>query len=92
MTSPEPLPPFDAGNTLLGESPAQITTALLDTPAGQRLVLTVRTPSTTVTVLLNKEDGQSWGRSVLATVNQMSGAGLFVAPGVLRNNGKVAAS
>ena len=50
--APAPPPPFDTGNTLLGEQPAQLVTAAVQTPAGQRLALTVRTPSATVTVFL----------------------------------------
>ena len=37
------VPPFDTGNQLLSEQPSQLTTQLMDTPAGQRLVLTIRT-------------------------------------------------
>ena len=79
MSTPQ-MPPFDTGNPLLGQTPASLSCALLETPAGQRLALTIRTASTTVTVLLDKEDGQEWGRSVLSTVNQMSSAGLILAP------------
>lgn len=86
MTTPD-VPPFDAGNSLLGESPALMTTALLPTPGGQRLALTIRTTSTTITVLLNREDGQNWGRQILATVNQMSKAGLIVAGTAMPVNG-----
>ena len=42
---PQAPPPFDAGNPLLSEQPAQLVTAVMATPAGQRLVLTIRTPS-----------------------------------------------
>ncbi len=92
MTMPQQPPPFDPGNQLLGEGPAQLTTALLPSPAGQRLALTIRTASTTVTVLLSKEDGQNWGRSILATVNQMSKSGLVVSGAVMpvSGNGKAA--
>lgn len=91
MTAPPQPMPFDQGNPLLGEGPAQLTTSLLPTPAGQRLALTIRTGSTTVTVLLSKEDGQNWGRHILATVNQMSKAGLVAAGAVMPVNGNGAA-
>ena len=51
MSMPQQAPPVDAGNALLAETPAQLSTALLGTPAGQRMALTIRTASTTLTVL-----------------------------------------
>ena len=50
--TPDQVAPVDTGNGLLSEVPAQVTTALMQTPHGQRLALTVRTASTTLTVLL----------------------------------------
>lgn len=61
MSQPDQLP-VDLGNQLLGETPAQLATALLDTPAGQRLALTIRTASTTLTVLLGAGGRQDVGR------------------------------
>lgn len=77
----QPVPPFDTGNPLLGEQPANLTTALVQTPLGQRLALTVRTASTTATVFLAKADADTWAANIKATADQMSGAGLIVAPG-----------
>jgi hypothetical protein len=59
-------PVFDTGNQLLTDGPAQLVTAPIPTPAGQRLALTVRTGSTTVTVFLTKADVANW-RDQLAT-------------------------
>ncbi len=86
MTTPQPATPFDQGNPLLGETPAQMTTVLIDTPAGQRLALTVRTPSTTVTVLLAGKDAQEWARALTKAADTMSASGLVVAgPGAVPN-------
>lgn len=82
-----PAPPVDTGNTLLGETPAQLTTALIQTPAGQRLALTIRTPSTTLTVLLGKDDAATWAANIKGTADQMSCSGLIVAKGSVTPNG-----
>jgi hypothetical protein len=76
-----PVPPVDPGNQLLAEGPAQISTAVLDTPAGQRLAMTVRTTSATVTVLLGGADAKTWAAQLTAVAAGMSGAGLVVATG-----------
>ena len=78
MTPTEPQP-VDASNSLLGETPAQLSTALMQTPAGQRLALTIRTASTTLTVLLAAADAKAWGANVKAAADQMSTSGLIVA-------------
>ena len=89
MTTP-PISPFDQGNQLLAETPAQMTTVLLDTPAGQRLALTIRTPSTTVTVLLAGKNAREWAAMLTRTADTMSASGLIVAgPGAVPN-GKAA--
>jgi hypothetical protein len=74
-----PPPPVDQGNQLLAETPAQLSTALLDTPAGQRLAMTVRTASTTVTVLLDGADAKTWGKQLSGAAASMSASGLVVA-------------
>lgn len=82
MTQPAQ-PPIDPGNQLLGETPAQLATALLETPAGQRLALTIRTPSTTLTVLLGAADAKLWAGVVRQGADGMSSSGLIVAaPGM----------
>jgi hypothetical protein len=79
MTTP---PPVDQGNHLLAETPAQIATALLDTPRGQRLAMTVRTPTTTLTVLLGAADAKTWAALITREAAAMSGSGLIVANGM----------
>lgn len=84
------IPLTDAGNDLLGEGPAQITTGLIDTPAGQRMVLTIRTATTTLSVLMGSADAKGWGALISKTAATMSGAGLVVAAGIpaVSGNGK----
>jgi hypothetical protein len=74
-----PPTPFDTGNALLGEQPAQLGTALVQTPGGQRLALTVRTPSATVTVFLAAQDAKAWAARLTADSAAMSASGLVVA-------------
>jgi hypothetical protein len=78
MTPNQPAP-VDAANALLSETPAQVTTALMQTPHGQRMALTIRTASTTLTVLLGGEDARNWGRHITSAADQMSVKGLIVA-------------
>jgi hypothetical protein len=73
------IPLFDKGNKLLGELPAQLTTDIIDTAAGQRLVLTVRTPTTTLTVFLQGADAKNWARQLTAESGKMSSTGLVTA-------------
>lgn len=84
MPAPPQAPaPFDAANPLLGEQPAQMTTAIVQVPQGQRLALTVRTPSATVTVFLAGADAKNWAAQLTRDSAAMSGSGLVVASGML---------
>lgn len=84
MTVPPQLPasPVDTGNALLAEQPAALVTALVQTPGGQRLALTVRTPSATVTVFLAGQDAKAWAARLTQDAGAMSAAGLVVANGL----------
>lgn len=66
-------PPFDIGNPLLAESPAVLTTSVVNGPGGQRLALTVRTPAATVTVFLAKGDADKWADNIRNEAAKMSG-------------------
>jgi hypothetical protein len=66
---------------LLGETPAQLSTAVVQTPAGQRLAFTIRTPSTTVTVFLAGKDAKAWASNMSQVAGSMSANGLMVAGG-----------
>jgi hypothetical protein len=82
VTTPQPPEiPVDQANPLLSETPARLVTALLETPHGQRLALTIRTPSTTLTVLLQPGDAKTWAQLLTGAAAQMSQSGLIVANG-----------
>jgi hypothetical protein len=81
--TPSQVPPVDPGNQLLGEAPALFTTAILSTPQGQRLALTIRTATTTLTILLQGPDARNWGQQLAKAAESMSVAGLVVANGNL---------
>ena len=73
-------PPFDHGNPLLGPSPTVLTTAVVRGPDGAEwAVVTIRTPSTTVTAYLAKHEAQGWADQIAETAGKISG--LVVANG-----------
>lgn len=92
MVTPQEPQAWDPSNALLGEGPAALSTALVETPQGQRLVLTIRTASTTLTVLLAAADAKEWATQIKAIADQMSASGLIVAAPGLPVNGKAAVS
>ena len=73
------VPQFDLGNPILAATTALLTTSVAETPQGQRLMVTIRTASTTLTVLLSKADGIQWGKQISGDAALLSGAGLIVA-------------
>ena len=85
MTPPMPqqVPPFDQGNMLLTEQAAQLTTAKVPAPDGERMVLTIRTASTTLTVLLTGQDAKTWAAQISREADAMSGTRLVVASGAV---------
>ena len=91
MTAPQPPQVVDPSNSLLGETPATLVTALVETPQGQRLVLTIRTASTTLSVLLAAADAKEWAGHIKRAADQMSASGLIVAAPGVPVNGKVTA-
>lgn len=68
----QPVPPVDQANALLAPTDAQLATGLVQTPQGQRMVLTVRTASTTVTLFLSRDDADVWAESIRVAAGQMS--------------------
>ena len=92
MSTPQQSQPVDPSNPLLGEVPAALFTALVQTPQGQRMALTIRTASTTLTVLLATADAKTWAAQIKQIADQMSASGLIVAAPGLPANGKAAAN
>jgi hypothetical protein len=78
LPMPKP-PPMDPGNALIAPGPAQISTTIITAPAGQLLALTIRTPTTTLTVLLNGQDAKTWAANLTAAATRMSATGLITA-------------
>jgi hypothetical protein len=61
--------PFDQGNQLLAESPAHLLTAR--SPDGKRMIVTIRTQTTTLTVMLDKPYGLAWAKNIAETAAGM---------------------
>jgi hypothetical protein len=73
--------PVDVANTLLAPGPATLTTGI----NGQMGLITIRTPTTTLTVQLPKADMLSWGKMITELGEQMTGGSplLVAAPGTV---------
>ena len=81
---PQQPPIVDPGNTLLTQTPAQLVTGFVQTPNGQLSVLTIRTPTTTLTVMLNGQDIKTWAKALGVMASNSSGNGLVTGkPGPL---------
>ena len=79
MTTPLEPTPFDQGNPILAGGPAQITVTLVDSADGQNLALTIRTASTTLTVVLARDDARAWAAAIRSASDQLSSSRLVVA-------------
>jgi len=77
MTQPQQPPPaaFDLGNPLLAPVPARLdlTSADLHDGGGKIGLVTVRTPSTTQTVMLTAEDLRTWAGLLTGLADQLTG-------------------
>ena len=67
------LPPFDPGNQFLSIGDSSLTTSPQQTPIGQRLCVTVRTNSTTLTVFLAPDEIDQWVEVLRHGKGQMNG-------------------
>lgn len=67
------VPPLDTGNQLLSEVPAIFACTPVNGPGGQRLALTIRTQSTTLTVLLARDDAGRWRDVLTEAIGKMNG-------------------
>jgi hypothetical protein len=75
--------PVDQSNPVLGEIPAALSTAQVTTPNGVRMVLTIRTPSTTCTVFLTGKDAKIWALQITREAENLSDAGLIAGNGTI---------
>lgn len=72
---------IDTSNHLLAMVPTVLTTGLVPTQDGQKTALTIRTSSTTLTVLLEKQDLEAWAAQLVKAAQRMSSSGIEVVPG-----------
>lgn len=79
----EPQPDFqliDPSNRLLNQTPSVLTTGRIQTPMGDRGVITIRTDSATLTVMLAKPELMNWIKSLQEMASQMSGLAVATVP------------
>ena len=70
------VPPLDPGNHLLSPTPALWTTVVAQPAQGPKVLFTIRTPSTTLSLLLDKLDAERMSDDLARAAAGMSG--LFV--------------
>lgn len=73
----------DLSNHLLGVQNAVLSLGQVPVGDEMRLAFTIRTPSTTLTVLLAKVDAEAWSKQLSRETQRMSGTGLIVAAGAI---------
>lgn len=80
MTQPQQGSPLvDTGNPLISQVPARMDTGTIDAPGvGLLAVLTFRTASTTMTVMLTADDLKNWAELLTGLAGQMNGGGHIV--------------
>lgn len=82
MSEQQNTPAADPGNLFLSIGPCSLSTTIVDTPAGQRMMATIRTGSTTLTVFLEKHDAEEWENVINSERVKMTS--LVVAPANVR--------
>jgi hypothetical protein len=65
-------PLYDEGNRLLEETRSELTTGQIATPHGNRLVITVRTTTATVTAVVGPEEAALWAKAIQAAADKFS--------------------
>lgn len=82
MTTPtNPNALVDPGNALLAHVPARLDTGSVDLPGeGKYGVMTIRTGSTTLTVMLGAEDLRQWGGILTGLADQLTGGLVQASP------------
>jgi hypothetical protein len=69
----------DTANDLLAQLPCRMVTGVVAAPGGpQLMVLTIRTGSATLTVLLEADEAKAWGAQITSQAKMMSKSGLTV--------------
>lgn len=71
---PGEMPFYDLANPLFAAVPARLDTGTIDIPGrGRFAVLTIRTASTTMSVVLGKNDLRTWSGVIADLTGRMSG-------------------
>lgn len=79
MTDPQPMP-CDPGNPwATSQLTAQLSLCPVPTDQGQRMMVTIRCGTATLTCLLVKEDVTAWGETMFKAGQSMSG---LIVPGL----------
>jgi hypothetical protein len=86
MTPPNGMPPqavpappqaphflMDPSNPYISDYPAMLDAELVDSPKGQRLMLTFRVANTTLSVPLAKDDAMNWRDVISKKISEMNG-------------------
>lgn len=62
----DPAPPFDAGNPFPPDGPSNMETATLPDADGvlRQMLVTIRKPGATLTVVLDKANGERWAANI----------------------------
>lgn len=75
---------MDPGNMLITDRPAEMICARTNQPGKpELLVATIRTETTTLTVLVPKQLALQWAAMIKAEAEQMSGPGLMSGAGLI---------
>jgi hypothetical protein len=73
------LPPlFDTGNTMLARVQCNLVVGKIPTPDGERGVATIRTQTTTLTVILDKAEAMRWQDTLRELAESLSGTALVL--------------
>jgi len=73
------LPPlFDQGNILLSKVVSNLVIGKVPTPDGEMGAATIRTTSTTLTLLLDKAEAGDWADTFAALRDSLSGSSLII--------------
>lgn len=65
-------PLYDEGNRLLATARAEFTTGQIATVQGNKLVFTVRTATTTLSVVLDPPEATTWAKMMQAAVDRFT--------------------
>lgn len=75
VPGPMELPHFamDPSNPYINDYPAMLDVELVQSPRGQRLMLTIRSANTTLSVPLAKDDAENWRDAITKKISEMNG-------------------